>query len=187
MPLKKGEFNSGIKNLKPFPKGKSGYHHNLRIVKCQFCGNDFPTIGPCAKYCSTRCKEKCRPDNQKKDFICEFCHKRFKRRATNNVGRFCSRQCSGLWNIANGNLNYFYRAFLYLPHRCDICSNNDFSVLLIHHKDRNRNNNLLENLQILCANCHYKIHFGNGRVRHTKIIPIINYLKTKEVNNIAIT
>lgn len=177
MALPKGKSNSGIKNLKPFPKGTSGYPHNEHEVICKHCGKIFITKAARAFYCSESCKEKNRPDKQKKDFVCEFCGKPFKRRAPDNAGRFCSRQCSGLWSIANGKKSYFYKAFLYLPHKCDICNNNEFEVLLVHHRDLNKHNCDINNLQILCANCHYKIHFGNGKTRYKKIQPIIDYLK----------
>lgn len=185
MALNKGQHNSGIKNLKSFKKGKSGYTFVKRIVKCVCCGIEFKTTGPRALYCSNKCKEKSRPDGQKKLFTCEFCGKEFKRRATNNMGRFCSRLCSGLWMIANGECNYFYKAFLYLPHKCDICNNDEFEVLLVHHKDISRTNHDIKNLQILCANCHYKIHFGNGSVRHKKIKPILEFLKRNELSEIS--
>jgi 5-methylcytosine-specific restriction endonuclease McrA len=174
--LPKGRSNSGIKNLIPFPKGKSGYNFLEREIKCVVCGEMFLTKGNRSKYCSSSCFEKNRPDKQKKDFICEFCGNPFRRKAPNNKGRFCSRQCSGLWRIANGKKNYFYRAFLFLPHKCDLCGTEEFEVLLVHHINKNKKNNEMSNLQILCSNCHYKIHFGNGKNRHIKIKPIINYL-----------
>ncbi len=177
MGLHKGQHNSGIKNLVSFPKGKSGYHFNPREVQCKCCGTIFTTIGTRTLYCSLRCKEKSRPDKQKTRFVCQFCGKPFLRRAPNNMGRFCSRQCSGLWFIANGKKNYFYKAFLYKKHKCNKCGNDDFTVLLVHHRDKNRKHNALRNLEILCANCHYRLHFGNGSTRHRKIKPIINYLK----------
>lgn len=44
-------------------------------------------------------------------------------------------------------------------HQCEICKNltwlNDPIGLEIHHIDNNRGNNQLENLQLLCPNCHY--------------------------------
>lgn len=180
-PLPKGRSNSGVKNLVPFhfPKGKSGYSFPERTIACKCCGKDFVTRGTWSKYCSESCKEKSRPDGQKKDFVCQFCGKPFKRRAFNNACMFCSRQCSGLWSTATGKQSYFYKAFLGLPHKCNRCGIDDFSVLIVHHKDRNRNNNDLSNLEILCANCHYRIHFGNGKVRHKKIIPILDYLRKK--------
>lgn len=167
----------GNLNLVPFPKGKSGYPFTEREVICKFCGKKFITTATIHYYCSQACKEQCRPDTQKTSFICEFCGKTFKRRAPNNAGRFCSRRCSGLWITANGKKSYFYKAFLYLPHRCAICNNNEFEVLVVHHKDGNKHHCEIGNLQILCANCHYKIHFGNGGTRHKKIQPILDYLR----------
>lgn len=42
--------------------------------------------------------------------------------------------------------------------RCEICGTRDWQnqplVLQVHHKDGNRRNNSLDNLQILCPNCH---------------------------------
>ena len=44
--------------------------------------------------------------------------------------------------------------------QCEICGLADSQVLVIHHKDRNRNNNARENLMIVCANCNARIHKG---------------------------
>jgi 5-methylcytosine-specific restriction endonuclease McrA len=40
--------------------------------------------------------------------------------------------------------------------KCDLCGS--IERLHLHHKDRNRKNNDLSNIQLLCASCHYKIH-----------------------------
>lgn len=42
---------------------------------------------------------------------------------------------------------------------CERCCYNKFEILQIHHKDRNKHNNNLNNLEILCPNCHYEDHF----------------------------
>ncbi len=42
---------------------------------------------------------------------------------------------------------------------CEKCGYNKFEILQVHHKDRNRNNNVLENLELICPNCHYEEHF----------------------------
>jgi len=43
---------------------------------------------------------------------------------------------------------------------CGICGFKGlFCQMDIHHKDNDRNNNLLKNIQILCANCHRLIHY----------------------------
>jgi 5-methylcytosine-specific restriction endonuclease McrA len=30
--------------------------------------------------------------------------------------------------------------------------------LIIHHLDKNRNNNIIKNLMVVCRKCHHKIH-----------------------------
>lgn len=57
-----------------------------------------------------------------------------------------------------GRSPQFYRefAFKHLGKSCMLC--NSGRNLTIHHKDKNRNNNLLENLTVVCRSCHQKIH-----------------------------
>lgn len=43
---------------------------------------------------------------------------------------------------------------------CSRCSYDKLSnILQVHHKDRNRSNNELDNLEILCPNCHMEEHY----------------------------
>jgi predicted nucleic-acid-binding Zn-ribbon protein len=50
----------------------------------------------------------------------------------------------------------------YFQEKCEKCGLSewfgDSMPLELHHKDNNHNNNNLENLQILCPNCHYLTH-----------------------------
>lgn len=41
---------------------------------------------------------------------------------------------------------------------CERCGYQEFRILQIHHKDKNRKNNDLNNLELICPNCHYKDH-----------------------------
>lgn len=41
---------------------------------------------------------------------------------------------------------------------CELCTYNKYEILQVHHKDRDRKNNNLENLQLICPNCHYEEH-----------------------------
>lgn len=43
---------------------------------------------------------------------------------------------------------------------CEKCGISDKRVLQVHHKDKNRQNNKLENLELLCANCHLIAHYN---------------------------
>ena len=42
---------------------------------------------------------------------------------------------------------------------CERCGYNKFEILNIHHKDRNRNNNSIDNLELICPNCHFEEHY----------------------------
>ncbi len=42
---------------------------------------------------------------------------------------------------------------------CSRCTYSKYEILQIHHKDRNRKNNKLDNLELICPNCHYEEHF----------------------------
>ena len=46
--------------------------------------------------------------------------------------------------------------------QCDMCEEIDETNLIVHHKDRNRKNNKIKNLQVLCKNCHLIEHFKGG-------------------------
>ena len=41
---------------------------------------------------------------------------------------------------------------------CERCSCNTYEILHIHHKNRDRGNNDMENLELICPNCHAKEH-----------------------------
>ena len=44
--------------------------------------------------------------------------------------------------------------------KCERCGYNKYEILHIHHKDRNRSNNNLENLELICPNCHFEEHYS---------------------------
>lgn len=41
---------------------------------------------------------------------------------------------------------------------CERCNYNKYEILQVHHKNRDRKNNKLENLELICPNCHYEEH-----------------------------
>jgi len=102
--------------------------------------------------------------------VCPICDKSFntleqhpREKAT------CSHGCantyfrSGLNNgmfKASGHGNYRHYAMLKFPHKCNRCSwAIKKEILHVHHKNRDRNDNNLSNLEILCPNCHYLEHY----------------------------
>jgi hypothetical protein len=47
---------------------------------------------------------------------------------------------------------------------CEICGYARFEILEVHHKDRDRINNSLDNLELICPNCHSEEHFLKRQV-----------------------
>ena len=46
--------------------------------------------------------------------------------------------------------------------KCERCGYDEVpQILIAHHKNRNRTDNALENLEILCPTCHESEHFRN--------------------------
>ena len=43
--------------------------------------------------------------------------------------------------------------------KCERCGFDKYQILQVHHKDKNRNNNDLDNLEIICPNCHFEEHY----------------------------
>lgn len=43
--------------------------------------------------------------------------------------------------------------------KCERCAYSKLEILQVHHKNRDRNNNGLENLELICPNCHCEEHY----------------------------
>lgn len=140
------------------------------------------------KYCSRVCfgkkqsqklKDKAKEKRTEATALkCPMCSKMFWRSKSKiNVGKhninFCSRPCKdfgqrlgGIKEIqpphyGNGeHRDYRKLALNNLLNKCGRCGYNKHKeVLEVHHKDRDRSNNKLENLEILCPTCHRENHF----------------------------
>ena len=42
---------------------------------------------------------------------------------------------------------------------CERCAYSKQEILHVHHKDRNTKNNNVDNLELICPNCHYEEHY----------------------------
>ncbi len=142
-----------------------------------------------AKYCSKKCsasgvKKKLLAGgiiSRKHNVECAYCKKTFyknesqiKNSKTNT--HFCCREHkdigqrieTGIKQIQPshyGETNKKYReiAFRHKEKTCERCHYNKFpEILEVHHKDRNRENNSIENLEIVCPTCHMEEHFKNN-------------------------
>ncbi len=43
--------------------------------------------------------------------------------------------------------------------KCERCGFDKYQILQVHHKDKNKNNNDLKNLELVCPNCHFEEHY----------------------------
>lgn len=63
-------------------------------------------------------------------------------------------------NYINGRSSYRKYALTKLGSECIECGYSNIDALEVHHIDKDRANNNLSNLEILCANCHKLRHSG---------------------------
>src|SRR3990167_11174631 len=83
---------------------------------------------------------------------------------------FCSQTCGNVWigkqQRAENNPNWAggtssYKILLKRTdskRACVLCGKDDHRILCVHHVDKNRKNNKVQNLMWLCRNCHFLIH-----------------------------
>jgi 5-methylcytosine-specific restriction endonuclease McrA len=145
-----------------------------------------------AKYCSKKCSKigisKTHLERNAKinlpNVECSYCHKIFyksnsKKKSPKSNLHFCCREHKdlaqriefGLKDIhpphySGGSSSYRDIALRNFPNKCANCEYDKIpEILEVHHKDRNRENNNLENLIILCSRCHDEQHFltNSGR------------------------
>jgi len=116
---------------------------NYSIKNCKRCNEPFkPNSGrqlycePCQREVNTeRCKDRYRKTYQRKGYN--------QYRENNN-------------NWKNGIGVFKDIAYNSLPRLCNRCGSTRF--LVVHHRDHNKSNNDLSNLEILCKSCHQKHH-----------------------------
>lgn len=70
------------------------------------------------------------------------------------------------YRYKNGIGGYRKRALAKYGYICNGCGVNNKDLLLVHHKDKNRQNNIIENLEILCRNCHWLKHINDDKPRN---------------------
>jgi len=147
--------------------------------KCEICGKAFYVKPYHAKKGWGRfCSIKCRTKGQVKGrwLKCDCCAKPvwrtprdFKKSKRNKF--FCSVGCHCSWENTNVRFGVnapnwiagesVYRDLMHrykIPYKCAKCGISDKRVLIVHHKDENRKNNSVSNLERLCCNCHAILH-----------------------------
>lgn len=116
--------------------------------------------------------------------ICPVCDKSFIVSKSNSKTKdkmTCSIQCAnsvfkvgiyhpGYINEETYNKSHYREvAIKYYGEKCTVCGFDNPLAIVVHHKDMCKNNNKIENLQVLCANCHYIVHNRNFQLKSSEV------------------
>lgn len=143
---------------------------------CATCKRSFE----CFKWSKQRyCSPKCSYRRAKRAVECETCgsdvlvsESRARRNERRGLKFYCNMQCYRLKHKLNKRLKRNTAFFQDLLERSACgCGVSEIYLLTIHHRDGDNKHNNLENLEIVCANCHIRRHLklkNNKWVYHTK-------------------
>lgn len=159
-----------------------------QVCHCEFAARNADLKRNRAKYCSRKCTGAQNRKRllalasvqNIPNVNCTWCKKEFyknesKIKSSRNGVFFCSRSCKDIgqrlengitaihphhYNKAKSSASYRTIAFRNKEAKCERCDYSKYKeVLVVHHKDRNRENPSLDNLEILCPTCHLEEHF----------------------------
>lgn len=141
------------------------------------------------KFCSLKCSVKFRKLNYvplEPNCECRMCGKKFyrgKQRKTRSRSgiMFCSRKCKDhgqriehglteIWHGEHKDGRHAYRtaALRFYGPKCSECDFNIEPILVVHHRDGNRTNSDIRNLEVVCPNHHAIRHLLEGKIRYDK-------------------
>lgn len=155
--------------------------------QCEFCKNDFwcPVRFFCKKkYCNKICSSKALQNRV--SCQCDYCKKLFLKQLSDvKQFNFCCREHKDLAqrvdsyvtdfnpyinSTSNGLGNYSKRAKYFYGELCEVCGLTDKRILQVHHIDSNRQNHELDNLIVLCPNCHAYCTYGYADIINRKLV-----------------
>ena len=162
------------------------------IKTCLNCGNKF-SIKPYwvkiggGKHCSRKCRDEAFKTG--KIIVCFTCGKNVYKQLralkhSKSKKYFCNKSCQTIWRnsvlyIGKNHPNWKYGEYTYRKNIlkstkvpiCILCKIKDLRVLAVHHIDRNRKNNGIDNLAWLCNNCHVLVHhYSEEREKFTEAL-----------------
>lgn len=143
-------------------------------------------------FCSRECSDVYRANLKRTLITCAYCGKSSSKRnsALSNSKSglyFCDRKCKDLgqqyefglkeiWPDHYGTREHVYRDLVDIV-ECVSCGNNNTWQLQVHHIDGDRQNNVLSNLEVVCANCHCNRH---SKIIDGKRILLTSYITPRE-------
>ena len=167
----------------------------MPYLSCSICSKDFyrkPSHIRKENYCSVNCLGKA---HRKGSILsCSICgtkiYRRLLHQKKNQTGKFfCTQKCATIWRSekfrekGHGNWKggqYSYKEILKrikIVQTCLLCKKDDKRILVVHHIDKNRMNNVAKNLAWLCHNCHHLVH------NYKKEEDLFNFLQGQNEKN----
>lgn len=117
--------------------------------------------------------------------ICDWCKLNVKRRNISiRKNMFCSKQCAGNYKTYFTEPKNYHKKKIWFNIKnnieisCETCKLKNINILTVHHVDHNRHNNDINNLMLLCYNCHFEIH-------HKETLRANKYITLMENNHAA--
>lgn len=166
---------------------KDGRRRKGSKVVCLFCDKEFITrIDQPASCCSKTCSFQA---SRKQSLVsCAACQKTFSKRICSLSGSksglyFCNRTCKDKSQKLGGisaimpphygtgsGYGHFARELIKSNSlaKCKDCGEDRKYLLCIHHIDGDRSNNVADNIEVVCGNCHLRRHlkFESGEWRY---------------------
>ncbi len=117
------------------------------------------------------CSSRCYGISIRKEHPCVVCSKPILASANKKT---CSRSCANTHRAGNlyktgarkDKVQYQRGLKMRLLEArepvCERCGYDKYEIINVHHKDRNRQHNDFENLELLCPNCHAEEHYLEG-------------------------
>ena len=92
--------------------------------------------------------------------LCNYCGEEFLT-LSSSPNLFCSKEC---WRkprtkVSNHDTLIKRLEDYHVLTVCVACGLDDYRIMVVHHKNRNRKDNNVENLEVLCPNCHALLHY----------------------------
>lgn len=158
--------------------GYKRFDYSRKIFICLCCNIEFiDYVGRVRKYCSRSCSTKIsntlNPKRKRKGEIsCLWCNESL---VGTSAKKYCSQTCQHIFKADTAiRLNkassiVCKRWLIYHDPSCSICHRFSWNQrripLELDHVDGNYKNNLLENLRLLCPNCHAQTNTYKGKNR----------------------
>lgn len=158
-------------------------------MKCLYCDKEGLYIKYCSRSCSAKANNSKFPKRSKISWElvnCLNCNTDFEYQTSKNVGKFCSVKCRGTYKYKTESIPKILQGIYVSPntvkryltettgYHCQLCDNKGIHnqkelVLQLDHIDGNSDNNQLNNLRLLCPNCHSQTEtFSKRNKKETK-------------------